>query len=234
MAMSRASYITIPTGKYLDDEQSDRDNEIGDDGKKLALATPMEPLQINSGVDGLMESRENIFLSFGYMLAMGVCGIVLVALGSSLESLAENINTTSTEIGTIFIARGVGAVMGAMVSAKLYKWFTGNRVMFARLVFVFYHTAPNAICQIIYCHALIFLFSWARNSFHRYWLSNYDKKNTWEIGRTMARSEYSVFRNIWCICPNNRTIYEIINHSILFYVWNRVPNGFIDWFWPKP
>ena len=136
MAMSRASYITIPTGKYLDDEQSDRDNEIGDDGKKLVLATPMRPLQISSGVDGLMESRENIFLSFGYMLAMGVCGIVLVALGSTLESLAENINKTSTEIGTIFVARGVGAVTGAMVSAKLYKWFTGNRVMFAGLVFV--------------------------------------------------------------------------------------------------
>lgn len=134
--MSRSNYVTIPTGTYVDDEQLGRDNRLSYDGAKLAMATPMEPLQLTPGLGNSVEARENAFLSFGYMLAMGVCGIVLVALGSTLESLAENVGKTSTEIGTIFVARGVGAVMGAIVSAKLYKWFTGNRVMCAGLVFV--------------------------------------------------------------------------------------------------
>lgn len=36
---------------------------------------------------------------------------------------------TATNIGTVFIARGCGAVFGAIFSAKLYKWFQGNHVM---------------------------------------------------------------------------------------------------------
>lgn len=37
-------------------------------------------------------------LGTGYMFAMGVCGIVLVALGSTLDDLAEDCGTTSTEV----------------------------------------------------------------------------------------------------------------------------------------
>jgi len=58
-----------------------------------------------------------------------VCGTVLVALGSTLDELAENVGETATDIGTVFIARGCGAVFGAIFSAKLYKWFQGNYVM---------------------------------------------------------------------------------------------------------
>ena len=54
---------------------------------------------------------------------------MLVALGSTLEQLAEKVGTTSTEIGTVFLARGAGAVLGAIFSAKLYVWFAGNYVM---------------------------------------------------------------------------------------------------------
>ena len=52
--------------------------------------------------------------------AMGVCGIILVALGSTLNELASNCGTTSTAVGTVFIARGVGAIIGALSSARLY------------------------------------------------------------------------------------------------------------------
>ncbi|KAH8071731.1 hypothetical protein JL721_4233 [Aureococcus anophagefferens] len=54
-----------------------------------------------------------------YANAMGVCGIVLVALGSTLSSLAEDCGTTATAVGTVFIARGVGAITGALSSARL-------------------------------------------------------------------------------------------------------------------
>lgn len=37
-------------------------------------------------------------LGTGYMFAMGVCGIVLVALGSTLDDLAENCGTTATDV----------------------------------------------------------------------------------------------------------------------------------------
>lgn len=33
------------------------------------------------------------------------------------------------QVGSVFIARGVGAVIGAVVSSKLYLWMRGNNVM---------------------------------------------------------------------------------------------------------
>jgi hypothetical protein len=49
---------------------------------------------------------------------MDICGIVLVALGSTLEDLAKNVEKTATKIGTVFIFRGFGAIFGAIASAK--------------------------------------------------------------------------------------------------------------------
>jgi len=74
-------------------------------------------------------SQEKIILGLGYMFAMGVCGVVLVAIGSTLDDLAGKCGYSSTEVGTVFIARGIGAVAGAISSAKLYKWLQGNHVM---------------------------------------------------------------------------------------------------------
>jgi len=68
-------------------------------------------------------------LGLGYMLAMGVCGIVLVALGSTLEDLAARCGTSSVEVGSVFIARGAGAMFGSAVSAKLYTAFKSQTIM---------------------------------------------------------------------------------------------------------
>ena len=68
-----------------------------------------------------------------YVMAMGVCGLVLVALGSTLQFLATQVGRTATDIGSVFLARGAGSVSGAIVCAKLYKWFPGNFVMTASL-----------------------------------------------------------------------------------------------------
>ena len=65
-----------------------------------------------------------------YANAMGVCGIVLVALGSTLSALAADCGTTETAVGTVFIARGIGAITGALGSARLYAPpRRGNAVM---------------------------------------------------------------------------------------------------------
>ncbi|KAH8056979.1 hypothetical protein JL722_7204 [Aureococcus anophagefferens] len=63
-----------------------------------------------------------------YANAMGVCGIVLVALGSTLSSLAEDCGTTATAVGTVFIARGVGAIT-ALSSALYAPPRRGNHIM---------------------------------------------------------------------------------------------------------
>jgi len=70
-----------------------------------------------------------------YANAMGVCGIVLVALGSTLSALAADCGTTETAVGTVFIARGVGAITGALGSARLYAPpRRGNAVMIVVLL----------------------------------------------------------------------------------------------------
>ena len=81
-------------------------------------------------------SRERWIMGTGYMFAMGVCGLVLVALGSTLDDLASNIGMSSTSLGSVFIARGIGAILGAISSAKLYRSFPGNLVMTISLAFI--------------------------------------------------------------------------------------------------
>lgn len=78
-------------------------------------------------------STEKWIMSAAYMLAMGVCGIVLVAIGSTFEDLAQQVHRETTSIGSVFIARGAGSVFGAILCSKLYKWFPGNFVMFVSL-----------------------------------------------------------------------------------------------------
>ena len=69
-----------------------------------------------------------------YMLSMGVCGIVLVAIGSTFEDLANQIGRKTTSIGSVFIARGAGSIFGAVCCSKLYRWFPGNYVMLVSLI----------------------------------------------------------------------------------------------------
>ena len=132
---AKSEYVTIPEGVLDADEMLHSDEGLSDapkerevDWLKVAEHTPILPSEALS--------NEKIIMGVGYMLAMGVCGTVLVALGSTLESLAENVGKEATEIGTVFITRGAGAILGAISSAKLYKWFPGNHVMFAGLFFV--------------------------------------------------------------------------------------------------
>ena len=79
-------------------------------------------------------SKEKWVTVIAYMLSMGVCGVVLVALGSTLEDLANQIGFETTSIGTVFIARGAGSILGAIVCSKLYRWFSGNIVMSVSLM----------------------------------------------------------------------------------------------------
>jgi predicted MFS family arabinose efflux permease len=79
-------------------------------------------------------SHDKFVYGVCYMCCMGVCGMVLVALGSTLEEIAIQCNTTSKAIGSVFLARGIGAIIGAVLSAKLFEWFPGNTVLAVALI----------------------------------------------------------------------------------------------------
>ena len=83
-----------------------------------------------------MNSRKKGITIVAYVSAMGVCGLVLVAIGSTLEFLAAGVSRKSTDIGSVFLARGTGSIIGAISCAKLYRWFLGNSVMTVSLFFL--------------------------------------------------------------------------------------------------
>ena len=104
-------------------------------------------------------SRHQVLLGICYMLCMCICGMVLVVLGSTLEDLAELCGTTSTEVGTVFIARGIGAIFGAIVSSKLYECFPGNQVLIGALlsvaVVLVYLPTNTSIVNLHVCFGLL-------------------------------------------------------------------------------
>ncbi|CAN0252299.1 unnamed protein product, partial [Ectocarpus sp. 4 AP-2014] len=52
----------------------------------------------------------------------------------TLEDLAINCGTTSTKVGTVFVAKGAGTGIGALMSPKLYLSVRGNTVLSVGLV----------------------------------------------------------------------------------------------------
>ena len=86
-----------------------------------------------------LEARKRVLrlrwrLGVAYMLSMGVCGITLVALGSTLDALAARCGASATEMGSVFVARGVGAIAGALASGGIYAPArSGNDAMAAAL-----------------------------------------------------------------------------------------------------
>ena len=71
-----------------------------------------------------------------YMLAMGVCGIVLVAIGCTLDDLTNQIDRTTTSIGSVFIARGSGSIFSVIVFSMLYSFFPWDSLLLPSLMSV--------------------------------------------------------------------------------------------------
>lgn len=63
-------------------------------------ASPQRQIPENELQNATEDTRKHYkrALGAGYMFAMGVCGIVLVALGSTLDDLADNCGTTSLSV----------------------------------------------------------------------------------------------------------------------------------------
>ena len=67
--------------------------------------------------------------SLAYMISMGCCGIVLVTISSTFENLAQQVHKSTTELGTVFILRGFGSIVGTISCSKLFAWFPENYVL---------------------------------------------------------------------------------------------------------
>lgn len=92
-----------------------------------------------------------------YLLAMGVCGVVLVALGATLDDLARHCGASSLGIATVFLARGGGAIGGALASGRLYSAFHGHRVLPVALAILASILAVLPTCRnAALLHALFF------------------------------------------------------------------------------
>lgn len=91
-----------PNGNHYDSYQNDSETTT-----LLSPSPPSSPRKAKDHRGGSSTSatpQEDVrkhykyALGTGYMFAMGVCGIVLVALGSTLDDLAENCDTTATDV----------------------------------------------------------------------------------------------------------------------------------------
>ena len=91
-------------------------------------------------------------ISFGYLFAMAVCGFIIVALGSTLTGLASNVGYSVYDIGTVFVARGMGCILGTIASSILYTKFSGNTIITITVLF-----AAVILAWLPYCTSLLLL-----------------------------------------------------------------------------
>lgn len=88
-----------PDGNQYESYQNDTETT-----QLISPSPPASPARANGDNGEAQAASHNArkhykyALGTGYMFAMGVCGIVLVALGSTLDDLATNCSTTSTEV----------------------------------------------------------------------------------------------------------------------------------------
>ncbi|KAK3270856.1 hypothetical protein CYMTET_20764 [Cymbomonas tetramitiformis] len=74
-----------------------------------------------------LKTQSHVFMGVAYALCMGVCGNVLVGIGSLLEDLADNVGTSATSLGSAFLVRGLGQLMATPVAATLYRGSSANQ-----------------------------------------------------------------------------------------------------------
>lgn len=130
-----------------------------DDGNEHAEADETTPLSGKKKVDEVsLWNNPNLNVSVTYLLAMGICGLVLVALGATLDDITDNFGKDSTDVGTVFIARGAGAIFGAIGSSVVFAKFEGNKVICVSLVGVAAVMATLPFCNTeAFLHILFFI-----------------------------------------------------------------------------
>lgn len=105
-------------------------------------AGPKRHLADDGGCDESLDEGDEVSprwklrLGVVYMGAMAMCSVVLCALGATLDDLAANCGLDALSLSSVYIARGAGAVCGAMASSPVYRFVHGNHALAATLAFL--------------------------------------------------------------------------------------------------
>jgi predicted MFS family arabinose efflux permease len=76
-----------------------------------------------------------LFLSLGILSCYVICGLVLAALGASVEDIAHDVGYAATDIAAIYVSRGFGSIIGSFLSGPLFSNF--NAVKSLTIVYIF-------------------------------------------------------------------------------------------------
>ena len=113
----------------LNDVEDNSRNSIGNHAPFVTRLKSHVPVGTLHDIEPSSSERRK--LGVAYLLSMGVCGLVFVAISSNLNSFAERCNTTFLKLGSVFLSRGIGSILGSAASAKLYSVFPGNETIAA-------------------------------------------------------------------------------------------------------
>jgi MFS family permease len=98
---------------------SDNHSDGGDNMSMLSAAT---------------STRHQQLFGWLYIFTMFVGGAYSLAMGESIDTLAEQCGSTATDASLAFVGLGVGAFFGAVSSAFLYQRYFGLNIVFTALL----------------------------------------------------------------------------------------------------
>jgi hypothetical protein len=75
-----------------------------------------------------------IRLSIAHLFLYSVCGIVIILLGTTIATLAEDVGRNSTQIGLVFVTRSCGSLTGLALRQKYGEYLYGNTCSLVTLV----------------------------------------------------------------------------------------------------
>lgn len=114
-------------------EEKQRTMQLINDVVTAEENDPLIVRENNLNDNEVLSNDPKIKISITYLLTIGACGMAYAALGATLDDVAGNFGKDSTDVGTVFIASGVGAIFGAIVSSVIFSNFEGNTVIIVNL-----------------------------------------------------------------------------------------------------
>mmetsp|Transcript_26783 Transcript_26783/g.27021 ORF Transcript_26783/g.27021 Transcript_26783/m.27021 type:complete len:431 (-) Transcript_26783:167-1459(-) len=108
-------------------------SQVGEDESLLGYKRSSQTNE-RSVIRSNISSNDRLYHGIAYMMCTGMCGITLVSTSSTLPILANNIESRLVELGTVHLCRGVGAIIGMLISIPLCKYLKGNNVLIISLM----------------------------------------------------------------------------------------------------
>ncbi len=78
--------------------------------------------------------RRKLGIAAGYYATYVLLGLMLTAIGPSLDALQAQTGSTTQAIALLFTANSLGYIAGSLLAGRLYARFPGNRVLSGSLL----------------------------------------------------------------------------------------------------